>query len=692
MNKQIMSTRSLIAICCFVFALCQTAAAQQEKFPLGVVIGPSSNSIPSREVQQFYYQWASQLGFNAIEHEMLPVSGGWMDWAEVQVAPDRFKWDPYDFAVADAESAGLDVYLEIFPWKNPPAWLFERHPDMYMQTPLAGADELTKVIRDPKADTNTFPTLAHPQMGAAVEEYVRAIALRFKDRKHVRGYIIGEELGLSGIWPAQSFYGIDFSPAMRDAYHAHLRARFKTIDALNAAWKHPARYKDFSEIVWKGGWAHEPANYRGEWLEYYRCLQQVVADYYNRVARAIRQADPDAIVMVSALDTLGNRVGHGAYLPLFKDIHASAYKSFWQDNRWNVDLNASNGHEAWSSNFSEAETTRGGIQQRYLASQYVRRQFFPAFARGLKGAFLFVFTGDQPEKMSLLEPQADGSLEPIGAIRTTQTLISFLSQNYAELSRFKPDPPRIAVLDPNTTFIGQHWSFADVSKQRVQWYDQTPAIQGYIDILNRIAHANRRFEVVTEKSLDEALKRPNTAILCLSGNDLIDTSCVPAIRQWIADGKPVIADSRTAKFNELSEPTKALAESLTRPNVLVLEGDKWATDPGQVQRLQEFLDQHLPLRYRSSDNAGTDVFTVDYMTAENGDELAVVVRTGPMGQPSRKLEVELNWSKPHSKLTLLDPFALGPWSNRAQDASGAGADKAKVTMEGFQDVLLVLAR
>jgi hypothetical protein len=124
--------------------------------------------------------------------------------------------------------------------------------------------------------------------------------------------------------------------------------------------------------------------------------------------------------------------------------------------------------------------------------------------------------------------------------------------------------------------------------------------------------------------------------------------------------------------------------------VLVLEGDKWASDPLQVQRLRTFLDQHLPLRYRSSDNAGPDVFTVDYMTAEDGDELAVIVRTGPMGQPSRKLDVELNWSKAHSKLTLLDPFALGPWSSRAQDASGAS--EAKVTMEGFQDVLLVLAR
>lgn len=665
-------------------------APESAPYPIGVVIGPRNNAQPSREEQQFFYGWAAQLGFNAIEHEMLPIAGGWTDWAEVEPKPGEFKWDPYDFAVADAEAAGLDIYPEIFPWKTPPAWLFERNPDMYMQTPLAGGDELTKVIRDPKLDTNTFPTLAHPQLIAAAEKYVGALASRYKDRKRVRGYIIGEELGLSGIWPPTTFYGIDFSPAMRDAYHAHLKKKFKTISALNAAWKHPDRYKEFSEIVWKRQWAHEPKEYRGEWLEYYRCLQFVVAEYYNRVARAIRAADPDAIVMVSSLDTLGNRVGHGAYLPLLKDVQASAYKSYWQDNRWNADLNASGGHEVWCSNFTEAETTRGGIQQRYLASPYIRRQFFPAYARGLKGAFLFVFTPDQPEKMSLLEPQANGSLEPIAAIRTCQTLIQFLARNEQELSRFAPEPPRIIALDPNTTFIGQQWDFADTTKERVQWHDQTPAIQGYIDVLSRIAQANRRFAVTTEAELAAALKNPTAKVLCLASNDLLDESLIPVVQQWITAGKPVIADHRTATFNELSQPSKALAGFLSRPNVLVLQGNKWAQDQVQQGRLRKFLDQHIPLRYHSRDNAGPEVFTVDYMTAPTGDELAVAIRNGPMGQPSRKLDIELTWKTAHSKVTQLDPFAIE--SRQVKELGGGGKTSTVVTMEGYQDAVLIVAK
>lgn len=680
--------RSWIVLCLLI--ICQIVPAEEARFPLGVVIAPRNNAVPTREEQQFFYHWASQLGFNAIEHEMLPVAGGWFDWAEVQIAPDQYKWDAYDFAVADSESAGLDVYLEIFAWKNPPKWLYDRNPDMYMQTPLAAADELTKVIRDQKADTNTFPTLAHPKLVEAAEEYVATIATRFKDRKNVRGYIIGEELGLSGIWPATSFYGIDFSPAMRDAYHTHLRAKFKTIEALNKSWNHPGRYRDFSEIVWKGDWARKPAEYRGEWLEFYRCLQLVVANYHNRVARAIRKADPDAIVMVSALDTLGSRVGHGAYLPLMKDVQASAYKSFWQDNSWNVDLNSSGGHEAWCSNFSEAETTRGtGNDKRYMESRYVRRQFVPAFARGLRGAFLFLFTPDQPEKMSLLEPQHDGSLEPIDAVLTTGHLVRFLSVHYADLCRFKPDPPHIVVLDPNTTFIGQHWDFADVAKARVQWCDQTPAIQSFIDMLNRIGKANRRFEVTIDQELGNALQQPRAKVLCLLGNDLIDSSCLPAIQSWIIAGKPVIADHRTGEFNELHEENKAITALLNRDNVLVLEGNKWAQDDIQVNRLRKFLDEHVPLRYRSSDDAGPEVFTVDYMTADNGDELAAIVRKGAVGQPSARIEVELNWLNSHASLTLLDPFGQGVHAKRSVDASG---NKTKVTLEGFQDVLLVIAK
>ncbi len=667
-------------------------SGQEHVYPIGTVIGPDGNNIPTRAQQQFTYAWAARQGINAIEHEIMPVSDGYLDWSHTRPTRDTFNWAAYDGVVEDAETNNLDVYLEVFTSRGVPEWIADGRPELYMYTPLAGADTPTPVMRDSKLDINSVPAIAHPEFIAAVDEYVRSIAKRFKDRKRVRGYIIAEEVGLPGVWPAGNYYGIDFSPSMRDLFHARLKAKFSTVEAMNDAWGQPGKYKTFADVVWKSGWSHDPKQFRGEWMEYYPALQQAFADHHNRIARAIKQEDPDALIMVSDFQPMVNRVGHGSHAALLKDIDAFGFKSYWNDTRMQSDFTtgiAGGDKQLWCVNFSEAATT-SGENKRFMNAEYVRRQFWPAYARGMDGIFLFCWMPQQMEKMSLLEPGPDGSLDTIAALQTVRVLREFMDEHGKELSAFKPEVPRVVVHDPNLTFIAQHWDYADPTKVREKWFSETPAIVAYQTSFDDLAKLNRRFTVSTESTLSRQLADPATKLLMLAGSDVLEPETVTQIERWIEADRPVVIDERTAKFDTLGRDVSNLRKYHGRANVLTLVGDRWDRDPAQRARLAEFVTRHLPLRYASANADGPDVFTVDYMNADDGAELAILTRRGPQGRQQDGLNVSLQWNKPHASLQVLDPFATV--SLRSKSASPTDPLQPVVTLQGFQDVLIVIGR
>ncbi len=679
-------------ICAIIFLGCCTLHA--DRYPLGVVIAPELGALPSVERQQFHYQWARRAGANVIEHENTPLALGFSGWPDIETAQGVFDWSAFDQAVADADAADLDVYLEIVTWRNPPQWLFAAHPDAYMMTPLGGGNTLTPVIRDPVLDNSTLASPAHPAMVQGAADFAAAVAARYANHPRVRGYIIAEEFGLPAVWPPTNYYGIDFAPAMRDAYHAYLAQKYVTIGALNTAWGHPGRYAAFIEVLWQMGWAHDPTNYRGEWLDYYLCLQEVFAEFFNEMARAIHTADPDAVVMTSDFLTTNNRVGHGAWMPLFNEVDAVAYKSFWRDQRQLADYCAglSDGKAVWCSNFSEKETTSGLPENKRVQSpQYVRREFWAAFARGLQGAFLWLWTPDQPEKMSLLDLDPDGTLTEIPAVHAMGQLSDFLELWWPSLERFSPEPARILVHDANTALIGSFWDFADPNPTWAQWDTQIPVAQAYDAQLLFLAESNRRFTMSWDDVLAQRLSPIGHDVLCLAGNHNMTPGVVQTVRDWILSGGPAILDDRTGKFDPLGNTVNALADLFGLPHVLVLQGISWYSNPAETARIATFLDQYAPLPYVLTQPAvdPDDLLTVERMEAPNGDELAVVSRRGTSGTIADRLDFTLRWRRGHGSFTVIDPFARGPAADFMPP--WAPGDESFVTLEGYQDVLLILA-
>lgn len=667
-----------------------TAANAPAVYPLGVVVGPAGNRTPTREEQQFSYRWARQSGFNIIESEWMPMADGWIGWSEIETAPGVYNWKAYDAQAADAEAAGLTAMLEVLTWYRVPQWLLDKHPDAYMYTPLGGGDELTPTKRDEKIDTTTLGSMAHPVVIEAAANYAGTLARRYANRPGVRGYIIAEERGIPGVWPGDNYYGIDFSPAMRDAYHAYLRRKYKDIGALNRAWGHPDRYKDFSEIIWRKGWSHDPKSYRGEWFEYYKVLQQAVANFHNRIAKAIKQGDPDARVMVSDYDPLVNRVGHGAYSPLFTEIDEVGYKSYWNDNRMlaNYHGGIAGGKDVWITNFSERETTQGGIEQRYLEPRYVRRAFWAAFSQGVKGAFLFVWSPTQAEKMSLFEPKKDGSLETIPAIQTMSQLSDFMATYWKTLSAFTPEAPRVIVHDPNTTFIARHWDFADPKPLREKWHSETPAAQRYHKMVDVLADINRRFTIGTDENIERELKAPGLQAYSLVGCSHLDERVRKAAIGWIESGKTLIIDEDSGRFDEFSNEVNAFAPYLQRGNVIVLKGERWDRDATQLGRINEAMDKKVPLAYKIASQPETAV-RISLMNAANGNELAIIDRRGLSGKPGDLVNFTINWQRPHQTVEILDPFAARAAQKSTMKVQGKAST---LKLEGYQDALLVIAR
>lgn len=667
-----------------------------EAYPFGVVVGPAGgSSVPSAEQQAFHYQWLRRSGFNIIEHEALPLAGGWLGWGHINDAPGSYDWRSYDSAVSDTEKAELQVFLEVSTWNSTPGWLLDAHPDAYMQTPLRGADELTKVIRDDKLDTPTWPSLAHPVVRRAASEFVRRLAERYRDRRAVRGYIIGEELGLSGIWPLATYYGIDCSPAMRNAYHERLKKKYATIERLNAAWKCPGRYQRFSDIIWHKGWAYDSDNHRGEWLEYYQTLQHEFAEFHNALARSIHQADPDAQVMVSAYTMMGSsRVGHGARLSLFKDIDAVAYKSFWHDNRTTIDFcrGISGGKDVWCSNFSERETTTGPVDtQRFLAPRYVRRQLFAALSHGLKGVFVWAWcppVNPGVDKMFVLTGQKDGSLVTIPAMAEAKGFRDFMRLWWPYLKKFKPSDPQVVGLDPNTTFIGQFWKNATPDLVRANWAVSS-ASERYTTMLNLLTEFNRSFDIATEETIQGLLALEETRILCLVGCDNLTKEMVELTYQWAEAGNALIIDDQSGRHSPLGQPIDGLRKLASASNIVVLRGDRWDRSKVERERLLTFLDRTTPLAFRVRNRTSMDVVSVDMMNSPDGDELAVVVRKGPMGRPQDRLEVSLDFHRAHKMYLIVDPFAAADTHLACRGIPG-GSGSVDFAMDGYLDVMLVL--
>jgi beta-galactosidase len=140
-------------------------------------------------------------------------------WSRIEPEPGRFDWDWLDRAVQTLADAGLAVVMGT-PTATPPKWLVDRDPEML----AVGADGRRRAF-----GSRRHYDLSSDRYRAEACRITRALAERY-----------GRHPALIA-WQTDNEYGchdtvLSYSPQAVRCFRLWLRARYGTVEALNAAW------------------------------------------------------------------------------------------------------------------------------------------------------------------------------------------------------------------------------------------------------------------------------------------------------------------------------------------------------------------------------------------------------------------------------------------------------------------------
>src|SRR5690606_25155067 len=140
-------------------------------------------------------------------------------WARLEPTEGFYDFSWLDEAIDLFDRYGIKVVLGT-PTAGPPAWLMDKHPDIYQQ--------------DAQGHVRGFGTLKHycfnnVQFHRYTSEIVRRMAERYGEDDRVVAWQIDNELG--GIDTARCYCG-----DCRAAFQRWLQEKHGTLDALNEAW------------------------------------------------------------------------------------------------------------------------------------------------------------------------------------------------------------------------------------------------------------------------------------------------------------------------------------------------------------------------------------------------------------------------------------------------------------------------
>jgi len=187
-------------------------------------------------------------------------------WSRLEPEEGRYDLDWLERAVDLAGRHGLSVVLGT-PTAAPPAWMTHRYPD-------------TLLVRDDGHPATHGNRCHFSPTSARYRDFCRQIAEQMAQRLGGNPHVIG--------WQIDNEYNaVSYDEDTRLKFHDFLKARYETLDALNARWTTAywsQTYDDWAQIPLPVG-SHHPALM----LEFRRFLTRVYVDYQRVQIDAIRQ-------------------------------------------------------------------------------------------------------------------------------------------------------------------------------------------------------------------------------------------------------------------------------------------------------------------------------------------------------------------------------------------------------------------
>ena len=182
-----------------------------------------------------------------------------------------FKW--LDDALAIAEKEGLKVIL-CTPTPTPPAWMGDKYPEIY----LVDANG-----RRREHGNRANVSVTNEKYREFTDQIVTEIGKRYGKNKNIMGWQIDNE-------PLAT---ADFSASARKAFQIWLKAKYGTIEKLNAEWIGSfwsTRYNNFDQIVLPNAEIYfEDKLSPHAILDFKRFTSDAQAEYLNRQAEILRK-------------------------------------------------------------------------------------------------------------------------------------------------------------------------------------------------------------------------------------------------------------------------------------------------------------------------------------------------------------------------------------------------------------------
>ena len=137
-------------------------------------------------------------------------------WVKMEPQEGHFNFDWLDRVLKVLNAHGIKAVLGT-PTASPPAWLYEKYPDIAAMGPNG--------TRYRYGSRRNY-CLHNPAFIVATRRIVTAMAEHYKDHPGVTGWQIDNELGDPKC----------FDPASRAAFQKWCQRKYQTLDALNQAW------------------------------------------------------------------------------------------------------------------------------------------------------------------------------------------------------------------------------------------------------------------------------------------------------------------------------------------------------------------------------------------------------------------------------------------------------------------------